>query len=137
MNAKELAAQLGGEYPYEPSKELAAAANSLSSLAVSAQTRTTLGAAQRKPLPWIQGKLQTTKTSGAMTDMPNQIQIDFRKILSRDGKSTGTTTGSRQTCRLSGCTGIRITVRWKDGKHTYPCTKGLVATKKPGVWRIG
>jgi hypothetical protein len=69
--------------------------------------------------------------------MPNQIQIDFKKILSKDGKSTGATTGSRQACRLSGCTGIRIAVRWKDGKITYPCTKGLNATKKPGVWRIG
>lgn len=27
-------------------------------------------------------------------------------------------------CRLDGCTGMRIHVKWPDGKHTYPCSKG-------------
>ncbi len=56
-------------------------------------------------------------------------------ILSRDGKLTGITTGSQYLCRLHGCGGMRIAVRWPDGKHTFPCSKGIVA--KGGKWRIG
>ena len=71
------------------------------------------------------------------TDLLLVFLDDFKKILSRDGKSTGIPTGATRHCRLEGCNGLRIYVRWKDGKTTYPCSKGLVATKKPGVWRIG
>lgn len=56
-------------------------------------------------------------------------------IYSRTGKLKGVATGSQQTCRLSGCTGLRISVRWPDGKHTFPCSKGIVA--KRGRWQIG
>jgi hypothetical protein len=27
-------------------------------------------------------------------------------------------------CRLTGCTGARLHVKWPDGRRTYPCTKG-------------
>lgn len=27
-------------------------------------------------------------------------------------------------CTLQGCTGMRMHVKWPDGKHTYPCSKG-------------
>ena len=27
-------------------------------------------------------------------------------------------------CRLEGCNGTRLHVKWPDGKRTYPCAKG-------------
>ena len=48
-----------------------------------------------------------------------------KKIVSRDGKHVGTPIGTTRMCRLEGCTGLRIGVRWDDGKLTYPCSKGL------------
>jgi hypothetical protein len=56
-------------------------------------------------------------------------------VYSRDGKLKGTTTGAQHHCKLHGCTGMRIAVRWPDGKHTFPCSKGIVA--KRGRWQIG
>ena len=56
-------------------------------------------------------------------------------IWSRDGKQAGVATGGQHLCRLHGCTGVRIAVRWPDGRHTFPCSKGIVA--KRGRWQIG
>ena len=48
------------------------------------------------------------------------------KILSRDGKHIGTTTGGKsRQCRLESCKGERVGVRWDDDKLTYPCTAGM------------
>lgn len=47
------------------------------------------------------------------------------KVLSRDGKQEGELTGGRRRCKLAGCTGIQVGVRWGDKKVTFPCTKGL------------
>lgn len=39
-------------------------------------------------------------------------------------------------CSLEGCTGVRMYVKWPDGKHTYPCSKGC--TQLAGhLWKIG
>lgn len=46
-------------------------------------------------------------------------------VRSRDGETVGHATGSTHPCRLEGCKGVRITVRWPDDKITYPCSKGL------------
>ena len=46
-------------------------------------------------------------------------------IVSRDGKIEGTFTGTTRPCTLEGCRGLRHTVRWDDGKISYPCGKGL------------
>ena len=48
-----------------------------------------------------------------------------KKVISRGGNHTGVCTGTTRPCRLEGCTGMRITVRWGDGKITYPCSKGM------------
>jgi len=56
------------------------------------------------------------------------------KVLSRGGTDEGVTTGGSYRCRLEGCTGLRIAVRWKDGHMTYPCSKGMRRSKKH--WRI-
>ena len=46
-------------------------------------------------------------------------------VVSRDGKERGLTTGGSYPCRLEGCRGMRIGVRWPDGRITYPCTMGM------------
>lgn len=46
-------------------------------------------------------------------------------VLSRDGAKKGETTGSQYRCSMDGCTGLRVVVRWSDGKVTRPCSKGL------------
>lgn len=51
------------------------------------------------------------------------------KVLSRDGKRAGEMTGSRHHCRMEGCRGSRIAVRWQEStggtKVTFPCSRGL------------
>ena len=50
-------------------------------------------------------------------------------VVSRDGKLEGVTTGSFRRCKLEGCNGMKIGVRWPrvNGKvqTTFPCTKGM------------
>ena len=57
------------------------------------------------------------------------------KITSRDGRAVGIATGATRSCQLSGCLGLRICVKWPDGKTTYPCTKGM-RQEVNGEWRI-
>ena len=46
-------------------------------------------------------------------------------MLSRDGSKKGVIKNMRsRPCRLEGCTGMRIHVKWPDGRSTYPCSKG-------------
>jgi len=49
----------------------------------------------------------------------------IKTITSRDGLEEGVPTGGRRSCRMEGCTGTCIRVRWADGKATWPCTKSL------------
>lgn len=46
---------------------------------------------------------------------------DYRKTRKPSGRATGTT----YPCRMEGCTGVRVMVRWPDGKVTWPCSKGM------------
>lgn len=56
-------------------------------------------------------------------------------VFARDvKKAEGRTTGGTRRCRLAGCCGIRIGVRWPDGHITWPCSRGMGRTKKG--WRI-
>ena len=55
-------------------------------------------------------------------------------VLSRDRKKKGKTTGGSYRCRMDGCPGIRVGVRWEDGKLTYPCSKGMLRNRLG--WRI-
>lgn len=61
-------------------------------------------------------------------------RIRASKIVSKNGKQTGRPTSMR-VCNLEGCGGLRIGTRWKDGKLTWPCTRGMKETE-PTVWRI-
>lgn len=59
------------------------------------------------------------------------------KILSRDGKHIGTTTGGNsRKCPMESCRGERVGVRWDDGKLTYPCTAGMHWNEKRKAWQI-
>jgi hypothetical protein len=58
------------------------------------------------------------------------------KVISSDGKLIGKATGSEQPCRLEGCNGRRIGVRWSDGSISFPCTKGMFYNSK-GDMQIG
>ncbi len=47
----------------------------------------------------------------------------------------GVTTGAAYPCRLAGCPGLRVVVRWPDRQYTHPCTRSL--THRPdGAFRI-
>jgi hypothetical protein len=55
------------------------------------------------------------------------------KILSRDGKCIGniTSLGDSHRCTMDGCRGKRVSVKWRDGRTTFPCTSGLrMVTKR-------
>ena len=56
------------------------------------------------------------------------------RVVSRDRQAVGLTTGGVRSCRLEGCLGLRIGVRWPDGKLTWPCSRGM--QRRGGVWRI-
>jgi hypothetical protein len=62
------------------------------------------------------------------------LQAAGTTIWSRDAKARGVTTGVHKHCPMEGCTGIRIGVRWKDKKITWPCAKGMFPYKNG--WRI-
>ncbi|MHA2045438.1 MAG: hypothetical protein ACW99G_11635 [Candidatus Thorarchaeota archaeon] len=79
-------------------------------------------------------------------DFSNDEEVtDYSDICA----NTGVTNGNSHKCRLAGCSGIRIHVKWKDGKWTYPCSKGMTYRVTPfnvpsvkmkligGCWIIG
>lgn len=53
-----------------------------------------------------------------------------RGVQPREGHATGGT----RTCGLDGCRGVRVGVRWSDGKLTWPCLKGMTAE---AGWSVG
>lgn len=57
------------------------------------------------------------------------------KVVSRTG-NVGELTGSQRFCQLEGCRGKRLYVRWKDGKITIPCTKGMTFDETTYTWKI-
>lgn len=66
--------------------------------------------------------------------------IPFQKgtvVLNYEGTEKGICTGGTYRCQMEGCLGLRVVVRWPDGKITRPCTKGMRYDKKRKAWRIG
>lgn len=59
--------------------------------------------------------------------LPHDGTYIGRKIYGRAGTAfehvTGLVTGVSR-CRLEGCGGDRLHVKWPDGKRTFPCIKG-------------
>lgn len=66
--------------------------------------------------------------------MKQRPQMDWigQTVLSRDGALTGTIMRELGRCTLEGCTGHRLSVKWKDSPrtkgYTFPCTKSLKRT---------
>jgi hypothetical protein len=46
------------------------------------------------------------------------------KVYARNGRACGLAVGSRP-CNLESCRGTRYCVRWKNGKLTWPCSRGM------------
>jgi hypothetical protein len=56
-------------------------------------------------------------------------------VISSDNKFTGEVRGDGRPCRqVEDCNGRQVPVRWSDGKLTWPCTDGMVQTKKG--WKL-
>lgn len=52
-------------------------------------------------------------------------KIKLRWVVSRDGTKKGEIKNLRsRPCQMEGCTGMRMHVKWPDGRSTFPCTKG-------------
>jgi hypothetical protein len=60
---------------------------------------------------------------------PNNAEYVGKKVYGRQGSDfenvAGEVTGT-SLCRLEGCGGTRLHVKWPDGKRTYPCAKGCM-----------
>jgi len=56
--------------------------------------------------------------------------------LNREGSLAGVLTGGTRHCSLSGCRGVRIYVRWPDGKLTLPCSEGMEYDEENKTWNI-
>lgn len=57
-------------------------------------------------------------------------------VLNREGTQSGTVFSTSRRCRMDGCAGIRIGVRWPDGHRTYPCSRGMREISAD-TWQIG
>ena len=58
------------------------------------------------------------------------------KVTSRTGNIVGKTTGKTRLCRDKGCTGIRIGIKWPDGKITFPCSTDMTFSPKGEAARL-
>lgn len=77
---------------------------------------------QKKPSDWLPSK-----------ELPEGHPT---KVYRRDGKGKpGKVTGSTRRCQMEGCSGVRVMVRWPNGKITWPCAKGL-KLRKDDHWQI-
>ena len=58
-------------------------------------------------------------------------------ILSKDGRIKGEIRNlCSRPCRIEGCAGVKMHVKWPGGQSTYPCSKGCTRIG-PHLWRIG
>jgi hypothetical protein len=61
--------------------------------------------------------------------IPNNTEYVGKKVYGRHGSEfenvAGEITGT-SLCRLEGCGGTRLHVKWPDGQRTYPCAKGCL-----------
>ena len=58
------------------------------------------------------------------------------KIWDSHGRRFGLATGSIRQCKLEGCTGLRVYIKWPEGHMTMPCSKRLLE-QADGSYRIG
>ena len=53
----------------------------------------------------------------------------YTKVVDRFGTMTGEVVGTRR-CQMNGCRANCLCVKWPDGKHTWPCMKGMKVVDK-------
>jgi len=95
---------------------------------------------------WLAPYRQDMSTTNLVNKSTAQVVLDAfgrealvatvrkgQKVVGPYG-AIGTTTGGRRPCKLEGCTGGQIAVRWEDRKLTYCCTAGM--TFKNDIWKI-
>jgi len=56
-------------------------------------------------------------------------------VRPRGSGKRGKATGNTHCCSMHGCNGLRVSVRWPDGRVTFPCSKGMTV-RKDGDWKI-
>jgi hypothetical protein len=76
-----------------------------------------------------------TPARSIYAEMPAGTRVYSRKTKGEKQKA-GITTGALHRCRLEGCTGFRVTVKWPNGRITHPCSKGLL-DRKGGGFEVG
>ena len=65
-------------------------------------------------------------------------EIGVSHVLNRDSSQAGVVIGGGEDCNLEGCGGVKLSVRWPDGRLTRPCTKGMTDVPGlPDVMKIG
>lgn len=78
----------------------------------------------------------TMNPEGAQAVLISTETIDrSKRVYSLDGRASGRIVGGGDFCRLEGCAGVRVSVRWSDGKLTRPCSKGL-KKRKDGHYQV-
>jgi hypothetical protein len=65
---------------------------------------------------------------------PKKGELVYGRKIGRLKLPVGQTTGATRPCRLEGCCGVRMVVKWEDGQVTYPCSKGMVW--RDSAWHI-
>jgi hypothetical protein len=55
---------------------------------------------------------------------PGDEEYIGKKVYRRGGRGSPGTVTNTSICRLEGCGGTRLHVKWPDGHRTYPCAKG-------------
>lgn len=80
-----------------------------------------------KKIPKAAADIVAAALSNAGVPVRNNNDYIGRKVYGRKSTSfarvAGTITAT-SVCNLEGCRGLRLHVRWPDGKRTRPCSKG-------------
>ena len=66
---------------------------------------------------------------------PDESLAKGLKVITALGE-VGTTSGNYHDCTMEGCRGVRLSVKWPDGKRTFPCTKGMGYDEDKKEWRM-
>ena len=82
----------------------------------------------------LENARRVAKVAG-LHDLWQNPNLKAEFVYSKDGKKKGRLTGGERLCGLEGCKGVRLRVRWADGKITWPCTAGMSETEN-GQWQI-
>jgi hypothetical protein len=81
-------------------------------------------------LSWGDAIILLADSEGAICLHEGKFAGKGTVVYSRDGEVQGEATGSEHACQLGSCSGVRVSVRWETGGHTFPCSKGMTA--RPG-----